>query len=162
MDKKLKYEDFVRMGIIRRLPEVEKEKYLSFHDKLWKEDFRICKLLIDKSPRWSIISGYYAMHGLAKYLLAKRFNLKISGKFVHAAVIEALKKFLGEDFAKNFKEAEDFVSLEEIPELLDFAKRERAKSQYYSGRALKFSEENAKEFFEEIVKPFVEKVLELC
>ena len=49
MDKKLQYEDFVRIGIIRRLPEVEKEKYLSFHDKLWKEDFKICELLIDKS-----------------------------------------------------------------------------------------------------------------
>ena len=90
MDKKLKYEDFLRMGVIRRLPEVEREKYLSFHERLWKEDFRTCRLLINKSPRWSIISGYYAMHDLAKYLLAKKFNIKISGKF---KVLEARISF---------------------------------------------------------------------
>ena len=30
MDKKLKYEDFLRMGVIRRLPEVERENIFPF------------------------------------------------------------------------------------------------------------------------------------
>ncbi len=67
MYNKLKYEDFVKAGTIRNLPGIERDDYVKFYEDLWKEDYEICRDLVEKSPRWSIISSYYAMHNLASY-----------------------------------------------------------------------------------------------
>ena len=159
MYKRLKYEDFVEIGTIRILPEIEKEEYIKFHEKLWKEDYETCKELIDKSPRWSIISGYYAMHNLAKLFLAKKFRIKISGKFVHAATIEALRKYLKEkDTLERLEKGKEELALEEISDTIEYAKRERAKSQYYSKIRVQINKNQARYFFENIVKPFVESL----
>jgi len=72
----LSYDDFVRMKVIRKLPEIEKKAYLAFHEKIWKEDFETGKSLIKISPRWAVIEGYYSMHNLAKLFLAEKFNIK--------------------------------------------------------------------------------------
>jgi len=159
MDK-LTYEDFIETGTIRKLSEVEKNAYVSFHEKIWKEDLETAKQLVEKSPRWSIIAGYYAMHDLAKLFLAKKFNLKISGKFDHAATIEALKRFLkNKDAIKKFEDALEAVPVELLPEYLELGKRERAKSQYYTRRFKEIDIKNAIEFLKEVVEPFV-KTLE--
>jgi len=156
MYKRLKYEDFVEIGTIRILPEIEKEDYIKFH---WKEDYETCKELIDKSPRWSIISGYYAMHNLAKLFLAKKFRIKISGKFVHAATIEALRKYLKEkDTLERLEKGKEELALEEISDIIEYAKRERAKFQYYSKIRVQINKNRARYFFENIVKPFVESL----
>jgi hypothetical protein len=114
--EKMKYEDFVKLGTVRKLPEIEKKTYISFHEKAWKEDLETARNLVEKSPKWSVIAGYYAMHNLTKLFLAKKFNLKISGKFVHAATIEALRKFLKDKtLVKKLECALDEVSLNELP-----------------------------------------------
>ncbi len=162
MDKKLSYEDFVRIGTIRRLPEVEKKRYLEFHERIWKEDYEVGKSLIKISPRWAIVAGYYAMHNLSKFFLARSFGIKISGKFVHAATVEALKKFLkNKNVIKKLEKAIKFVPIEKLPEFLEIGRRERTKSQYYAGMLVKISSKKAEEFFKEIVEPFVKCIEEL-
>jgi len=162
MDKKFSYEEFVRIRTIKKLAEVERESYISFYEKVWKEDFETAKRLLKINPRWAVIAGYYAMHNLAKLFLAKKFNLKISGKFVHAATIEALKKFLKErKIIKRFELSIKFVPVEELPELLEAGKRERSKSQYYVGRSLEISSREAYYFFKEILEPFVKSLEKL-
>jgi len=155
----LSYDDFVRMKIIRKLPEIEKKAYLAFHEKIWKEDFETGKSLIKISPRWTVIAGYYSMHNLAKLFLAKKFNIKISGKFVHAATIEAIKNFLRKkQVVQKLEKACELIPVEELPEFLKVGKKERTKSQYYAGRLVEITAKDAEEFFEEIVEPFVKMV----
>ena len=157
MYNKLKYEDFVKTGTIRNLPEIERDDYVKFYEDLWKEDYEICRDLVEKSPRWSIISGYYAMHNLAKLFLAKNFRLKINGKFIHAAVIEALRKCLNnEDILKKLEKGKQECNLEEIPNTIEFAKREIAKSQYYSRAGTKANSNKTIYFLKNIVRPFIE------
>jgi len=161
MDK-LSYEEFVRMKTIRKLPEIEKKTYLSFHERVWKEDFEIGKSLIGKSPRWAVIAGYYTMHNLAKFFLAKKFDVKISGKFVHAATIEAMKNFLKKkEIIEKLEKAIEFVPMEELPEFLEVGRKERAKSQYYAGKLTEITMKKAEEFFKDIVEPFVETLQRL-
>jgi hypothetical protein len=79
--------DFREKGSVKDLLPNEREdyfKYLNFTyiDNLKASDFNILKF-----PRWSIISGYYAMHDIAKLFLGKKYNLKLSFPNVHAATI---------------------------------------------------------------------------
>jgi len=86
---------------------------------------------VDKFPRWSIISGYYAMHNIAKLFLAKKFRIKIL-KEVHSTTIKVMR---------IVSERKDLVKLLEIGyrefkkliEELEVVKRERVKVQYYKG-----------------------------
>ncbi|MFH0961908.1 MAG: hypothetical protein V1820_04455 [archaeon] len=144
MDKKIAYSDFLRLKTIRRLPEIEKENYLKFHSETWKEDLETSELLLGKNERWAVIAGYYAMHNLAKEYIARKFNLKIDGKFVHAAAVSALREFSRRDPLSG-----------ELAELLEKAKAGRALSQYYTGK--KISSGNATEFLETVVRAFVKK-----
>ena len=160
--EKMKYEDFVKIGTIRKLPEIEKKAYILFHEKVWKEDLETARELLEKSPKWCVIAGHYAMHNLAKLFLAKKFNLKISGKFVHAATIEAIRKFLKDKtITQKFEESLDVIPLEEVPEFLESGKRERARSQYYYGRLKEITINNAREFLKEIVEPFIKTLVKL-
>jgi hypothetical protein len=155
----MSYKNLVRIKTIKKLPEIEKKAYLAFHEKIWKEDFETGKSLIKTSPRWAVISGYYAMHNLAKLLLAKKFNIKISGKFVHVATIEALRNFLKEkETVQKIEKACELIPIEELPEFLEAGKKERSKSQYYAGRLIEITSKNAEEFFKEIVEPFVKTI----
>ena len=61
----------------------ERDKWLNFHKKAYKDDLEAAKLLLLKHPRWSIIADYYAMHDLAKYYLGKTHNIKISSPDIH-------------------------------------------------------------------------------
>jgi hypothetical protein len=86
---------------------------------------------VDKFTRWSIISGYYAMHDIAKLFLAEKFRIKVSKK-VHSTTIK---------FMRIFSERKDLVKIleigykefKELIEGLEVAKRERVKVQYYTG-----------------------------
>ena len=56
---------------------------------------------------------------------------------------------------KKFETAMNLVPFEDLPELLEFGRRERSKSQYYAGRLKEITIKEAKEFLKEIVEPFV-------
>ncbi len=139
------------MGSISKLPEIERENYIKFHEKLWKEDLEVAKKLGKENNRWAIIAGYYAMHNLTKLFLAKKFGVKITGKFVHAATLECFKERLKE-LNTNSKEKEELINL------LSYAKKKRSEVQYYVGREERI---NVEFFINEIVLKFINKLVKL-
>ena len=151
---------------IQNLNEIEREIWIKFHEFAYKDDLKLAESIITTNPRWSIISGYYAMYDIAKLYLGKVHNIKISGKFIHAKTIRALKQvFEGKEeqerILKLLEEADKEIKeigAEQIPYLLSAGKTERGKSQYYSLNVLTDNTEYTKKarwFFENIVKIFI-------
>ena|SRR3989344_6216585 len=153
---------------MKELNKIEREIWISFHEFAYKDDLKLSKELIEKHPRWSIISGYYAMHDITKLYLGKIHNIKISGFNVHKQVIDSLKDVLKLDDKKLIELLENAeneikgLGIEDIPYLLVEGKKERAKVQYYFSNVFSDNKEyvkKAKEFFEELVVVFV-KIME--
>jgi hypothetical protein len=143
---------------ISRIGELEIERYINFFQNSYKDDLAHANENVDKFPRWSIISGYYAIHDIAKLFIAKKFRIKIL-KEVHSTTIKVMK---------IVSERKDLVKLleigykefKELIEELEVAKRERVKVQYYTGTPYLESlyKKRAKEFLENVVKPFIQKM----
>ena len=156
----------------RELPATERENYLIFHQEAYKEDLSHAEETLLKFPRWSIISGYYAMHDLTKYFLAQKLNIKVSSPDIHAKTIEVLEHFikdkeLREKLVLLLKEAKnayfDIERLKEkvVPLMLKQAKKERGKSQYYTEDFTKERTVNAQRatyFLDNFVRPYVKLI----
>ena len=154
------------------LPVTERENYLLFHHDAYKEDLRHAEDTVLKFPRWSTISGYYAMHDLTKYFLALKLNIKVSSPNIHAKTIEALEHFikdkeLRERLISLLKEAQnayfDIERLREkvVPLMLKQAKKERGKSQYYTEdytKERKINAQRATYFLDNFVKPYLKLI----
>ncbi len=166
----LTYEDFEEQHIIKTLPEPEYKDYIGFHEDSYKEDLKVADKLVAISPKWVIISGYYAMHDITKLYLAKIHSLRISGRYVHAAVIVALRKVLEskevrEKAVKLLDEAQKIYDVFQshrkekiIPSILSGSREERGKAQYYSGKPEKIMIDKAMRFIEQVVKPYIELI----
>lgn len=153
----------------QELPATEKENYLQFHRDAYQEDLKHAEDTLLKFPRWSIISGYYAMHDITKYFLALKLNIKVSSPDIHFKTIEVLEHFvqdkeLKEKLISLLKEAEnayfDIERLKEkvVPLMLKQAKAERGKSQYYTEDYTKDRKVNAQRsayFLENFVRPYL-------
>lgn len=153
----------------QNLPATERDNYLQFHRDAYKEDLRHAEEVLLKFPRWSIISGYYAMHDLTKYFLALKLNIKVSSPDIHHKTIEALDYFIKDQKLKErllslLKEAKNaYFNLERLrekvmPLLLKQAKKERGKSQYYTEdytAERKVNAQRAAYFLDNFVKPYV-------
>lgn len=143
---------------ISRIIETEKGRYVSFFSISWKENLAHSKDCIKKYPRWSIISGYYAMHDIAKLFLADKFSIKVD-KNVHESVIIVLKALVKD---KKISEMLNlgYSELIKMMDDLSIARRKRTKAQYYTGT--EFMKEKykieAKDFIFQIVVPFIEKI----
>ncbi len=151
------------------LNDVEKSNYLEFHELSYKDDLRHSEEVTLKFPRWSIISGYYAMHDITKLFLARQFSIKIVSPKIHAKTIAAVEYFIADSAIKQkvlplLKKAQQtFYNVERlreklIPVLLRKGKQEREQSQYYAedySEKRAVSPQKAVAFFEEIVKPYV-------
>lgn len=155
-----------------KLAATEQESYIDFHRRAFEEDLKHAEKNLLEFPRWSIISGYYAMHDVTKLFLAKRYNIKLSSPEIHAKAIKALEEFVRDDELKKklmelLREANDmFYSAERLkerilPVLLRRGKQERAKHQYYTEDYTKKSAVDAKKgsyFLEKIVKPYIKLI----
>lgn len=157
----VKLEILMEEGKIEKISELELGRYLNFFENSYKDDLEHSKSNIETFPRWSIISGYYAMHDITKLFLAKKFRIKILLE-IHATAIKVLNELIRnreiiELIEKGYQE---FISLAND---LKEAKKERVKVQYYTGT--KFMEEEyrkrASEFHKDVVLPFMEKMKEL-
>ena len=157
----VKLEILMEEGKIEKISELELGRYLNFFENSYKDDLEHSKSNIETFPRWSIISGYYAMHDITKLFLAKKFGIKILLE-IHATAIKVLNELIRnreiiELIEKGYQE---FISLAND---LKEAKKERVKVQYYTGT--KFMEEEyrkrASEFHKDVVLPFMEKMKEL-
>jgi len=143
---------------ISMLNDLTIERYINFLGNSYKENLEHSFKVINDFPRWSIISGYYAMHDATKLLIAKKLRIKIDME-VHATTIAVLKEFLKDKVAINLIEKgyKEFLTLASE---LEEAKKERVKVQYYTGTAFLKEEyrKRAKEFNEKVVKSYLKKI----
>lgn len=154
-------ETLMAEGKVSRIGELEIERYVGFFESSSKDNLEHCKTTIKTFPRWSIISGYYAMHDITKLLIAKRFRLKIELE-VHATTIKVLKELIKDKEVMKLIERgyKEFLSLAND---LAEAKKERTQAQYYTGTA--FMRERfqkiSEEFLLETVNPYMERMRKL-
>src|SRR3989338_55433 len=151
-------EVLMQEGKVSRIKETELQRYIEFFTESYKDNLRHSEANLSLYPRWSIISGYYAMHDISKLLIAKIYRLKIDGE-VHATTIKVLKELLKNDEILRLIE-EGYEEFQNLAQDLSDAKKDRVKVQYYTGT--KFMKEKykerANEFYEDIVKPYIEKI----
>ena len=98
------------------------------------------------------------MHDLTKLLIAKNYRLKIEME-VHATTIKVLREIIkNKELIELMEEGyKEFLSLAQD---LYEAKKERVKVQYYTGSEFmkKEYQKRAKEFLEENVDPYLNKI----
>jgi len=151
----------------------ERKNYLLFHKVAYLDDVKHAEEVLLKHPRWSIISGYYAMHDVTKLFLAQEFAIKISSPDIHSKTIEALGEKIQDAKTKAkllnlLREAKEVYFNTErlkekvLPELLRQGKRERGKTQYYTEdytEAKVINSQKAAYFLDTFVKPYI-KIME--
>lgn len=151
----------MRTGRVSRISELELARYTNFFDKSYKDNLNHCRAVKQSFPRWSIISGYYSMHDACKLLLTRKFRLKMELR-VHQTTILVLKELVRnkEILYLIEKGYEEFITLAND---LALAKKERVKSQYYTGTAYMDEEyrRQADWFLRQIVEPFITKLKRL-
>jgi hypothetical protein len=147
-----------REGKISRIRETELQRYIEFYAESYQDNLTHSKENIEKHPRWSIISGYYAMHDISKLLVAKVYGLKINRE-VHATTIKVLRELLKDNETLKLIE-EGYENFQNLANDLSDAKKERVKVQYYTGT--EFMKEKYKEralnFNKDIVRLYIEKI----
>lgn len=151
----------IKVGIISKIKEFELQRYKNFLESSYKNNIRHSKANLASFPRWSIISGYYAMHDITKLFLAISLNIKIEKK-VHSTAISLFKilskdKILSELIEKGYTE---FLSLAQD---LEEAKKERIKVQYYTNTQYLYDEykRRAEEFYSGYSLNFINKMQKL-
>ncbi len=157
----VKIETLLNEGKVSKIRELELGRYVNFFENSYKDNLEHCRQNAEKFPRWSIISGYYAMHDITKLLLAKKFRIKIETE-VHATTIKVLRELIKNKELMNLIERgyREFVDL--ASDLAE-AKKDRIKAQYYTGTAFMKEEfrRRSKEFLIDTVKPYVERMIKL-
>lgn len=152
-----------------KLTSVDRSRWIQFHDAAYKEDQKMSEELLIKSPRWSVITAYYAMHDISKLYLAKIHDIKVVGKDVHEQTIHFISKYMEKEREKVVQLLEDAKkkfdaitrsSVGIIPSLLRMGKKERGKTQYYDEK--KASQTTGQQlqaatyFKDNFMKPYIE------
>ena len=157
----VKIEILLKEGKISRIRELELNRYISFFDSSYKDNLKHSEYIIKDFPRWSIISGYYAMHDITKLLLAKKFRIKVDFE-VHSTTIKILRELIKNKEILNLinKGYKEFLSLAND---LAEAKKDRVKVQYFTGTSFMREEysKRAKEFYDSTVLTYLEKIRRL-
>lgn len=156
--KKIDY--LLKTGRISKIVEDEKKRYLDFFLNSYKENLEHCKFVMERFPRWSVISGYYAMHDITKLFLADKFRIKIEFN-VHQTTIDVLDELIKDkELIKMLN-----IGYGEFVRLLNdlvVAKEKRTKAQYYTG--VVFNKERykkeAKDFLFNLVIPYLNRIKE--
>ncbi|WP_424359653.1 hypothetical protein [Methanocella sp. MCL-LM] len=151
----------VERGRVSRILEPDRERYLNFYSTSYQDNLEHSAFIIEHFPRWSIISGYYAMHDATKLLIAKGYGYKID-EDVHSTAIAFLSEILKDDelidmFQSGYREYQEMAGR------LHGAREERRKAQYYTGTlfAQDYFKKRSKKFHDETVVPYIEKILVL-
>ena len=154
-------EYYLKKGLVSRIIETELPRYLNFFENTYKENLEHCKFNIEKFPRWSIISGYYAMHDMTKLFLAKKFMIKVDFN-VHKTTLQILKELVKDKEILNLLKIgyKEFI---EMANDLSEARKERTKAQYYTGTEFMKEryKEKAKDFLDNVIVPYINKMLEI-
>ena len=157
----VKVEILIQEGKVSKINELELERYLNFFRHSSENNHQHSLAVADTFPRWSIISGYYAMHDRTKLFLAKIFRLKIELE-VHSTTIKVLREVLHNSEILKLMENGYYEFISMANDLAE-AKQERVKSQYYTGSGYMEQEyqKRAAIFLRETVEPFLQKINEL-
>lgn len=152
---------FINKKLASKILETELPRYINFFENSYKENLEHCKFCLKEFPRWSLISGYYAMHDITKLFLVKKLSIKIEFN-VHKTTIQVLKEIIKDkEILKLLKIG--YSEFLKIANDLTKAKKERTKAQYYT--ETEFMKEKYKEkaeyFLEKIVMPYLNKMREL-
>lgn len=154
-------ETLMKEGKVSRIRELDVSRYIDFFENSSKDNLEHCKATIKTFPRWNIISGYYAMHDITKLLIAKKFMLKIDLE-VHATTIKVLRTLIKDKEVVQFikKGYREFIFLAND---LAEAKRQRTKTQYYTGTAFMRErfQKMSYEFLIETVEPYMVHIRKL-
>lgn len=154
----MKLDFYFNKGFISRIVETELERYVNFFEVSYMENLEHCKAVIEKFSRWSIISGYYAMHDMTKLFLVKKFGIKVNFN-VHRTTLDILKKISKDKEVLRLLEIgyKEFI---EMANDLAEAREERTKSQYYTGSEFmkEKNKEKALRFLDYIVLPYIKKM----
>ena len=144
---------------ISRIPETEIGRYLGFFKNSHADNLGHSEYVLDSFPRWSIISGYYAMHDLTKLYLAREYRIKIE-EDVHQTTILVLNEALKDEELISLFES-GYEEYRRMAEELASAKRERSRAQYYTGTPFSSADfkRRARKFHDEKVLPFIEKMM---
>jgi len=157
----VKIESLMKEKRISKINEFEVGRYLNFFENSYKDNLEHSEANMTSFPRWSIISGYYAMHDITKLFLAKQFMIKIDFN-VHITTIEVLKQLIkNKEIIKLIEDGyEEFISLAND---LAEAKEERTSVQYYTGTNFMKEEykKKARDFNENNVLKYISKIKEL-
>ena len=123
-----------------------------------KDNLEHCKFNLLKFPRWPIISGYYSMHDITKLLLAKKFGIKVDFE-VHSTTIKVLDYLIkNKDILKLIERGyREFISLAND---LAYAKKERSKTQYYTGTKFMHEEylKKSEDFYKNFVLIYIDRI----
>lgn len=154
----VKLETLASEGKIEKISELELERYVNFFENSYKDNLEHSKANIEKFPRWSIISGYYAMHDITKLLLAKKFRIKVA-KEVHATAIKVLWELIKNKELVGLMER-GYNEFRNLANDLGDAKKERVKAQYYTGTKYMADEyrRRASDFQKTAVLPYIGKI----
>jgi len=159
------YFDYLESKTIQKVTFLEKENIKEFLEFTYKDDLKTSISIKDNHFRYSIISGYYAMHDISK--LYEKFNIKFTKPSVHDAVIKALKELVKKDEIINYieKSNKEFSKIQKLDYFLMKGKLSREKTQYYTNNNFNFEKlkKDSNNFIENIVKPYikiVEKLIE--
>ena len=154
-------EDLFKERKISRIPELELDRYENFFVSSYQDNLAHSKANLSSFPRWSIISGYYSMHDISKYLLAKQFRIKVR-QDVHATTIKLIKDVVANRELPVLLE-EGYRKYESLAEDLNRARKQRVRVQYYTGSAY-MKELYAKEaeiFSDTVVSPYIMTIEQL-
>lgn len=159
------YEDYLESGTIKTIDILEKKDIIEFLSQTYQDNLQASLFNLEKFPRWSIISGYYAMHDISKLYLAIKYELKFTKPSVHDALIKALKKLISKKDILDLidKGNEEFIKIQRLDYFLAKGKYHREKTQYYTSKSYLKLEvvEIAKHFLEQIVKPYIKIIEEM-
>ncbi len=154
----VKIEILMKEGKVTKISELELERYINFFLHSYQDNAKHCRAVLETFPRWSIISGYYAIHDITKLLLAKKFRLKIELE-VHATTIKVLKELVRNEEIQYLIERgyREFIFLAND---LAEAKKERVKSQYFTGTEYQIAQyrQRAQAFLESLAEPYLSKI----
>ena len=149
---------YFKKGLASRLIETEIPRYTHFFSNTYRENLEHSKFILEKFPRWSIVSGYYAMHDVTKLFLAKNFGIKIEYQ-VHRTTIKILKEIIKDkEILRLLKIGyKEFIAMAND---LSKAKKERTKAQYYTGTEFMIEKyrEKAIIFLNQIAIPYLAKI----
>lgn len=145
-------------GKISRINEHELNRYLHFYQVSSNDNLEHCRFVIEKFPRWSMISGYYAMHDATKLFIAKGYRIKIN-EDVHNTTIKFLTEILNDESLISLFES-GYNEYREMAGELHGAREERRRAQYYTGTEFTddYFRRRARKFLEEVVEPYLDKM----